>query len=216
LESVREDRVRTLVLGVLDGILKKSGAPGVVISGGGPERSLLLEWLALKGIPVFHPSHEAVSLAQEVLLSTSGLESPPVAPWQDGSLVLASLALARQENLLLLGTTTKTFLLLSPPLPLEPVLPLGDLYASDVLEMRGECSIPPILEGIDARVLRAVDQGLQEFLEGNLPIREALPHLPPDLRQTLREGLTMTRRAWTPRTLVPQLRSITLGIDLHL
>lgn len=197
-------------------MLRKSGAPGVVISGGGPERSLLVDWLALKGIQVFRPSHEAVSLAQEVLLTTADLEGPPVAPWQDGALALASLALARKKNLLLLGTTTKTFLLLSPPLPVEPVLPLGDLYASDVLDMQGECSIPPLLEGVDVRVLRAVDQGLQEFLEGNFSIQEALSQLPPDLRESLREGLRTTRKAWTPRYLVPQLRTATLGIDLHL
>lgn len=216
MEVVREAWARQLVLGVVREALRKTGAVGVVVAGGGPERSLLERWLVYGGVEATAASPRAMALAQELLLAIAGVPDGGAVPWPHGPRVLASVALARKENLLLLGTDTKTHLLLSPTLPHASILPLGDLYASDLLEMEGACGVPPCLEGVDPKVLRAVDEGLHSWLESFMEPTEALSRVEEPLRSRLLETLQEVRRRWIPRYLVPQLRGPTLGIDLDL
>ena len=213
---MREEWARDLVVRVLEEAVRRSGSGGVVIAGQGPEADLLSRWVSRAGIPSSSPSLKAVALARELMEATSPSLEDPTPPWRADPTALASLALARQVGFLLLGTATKTTLLLSPDLPLEPVLPLGDLFATDVLAIQGRCSVPPPLEGAHEEMLRAVDTGLQEFLEAGTRPADALPAVADPLRSILVEALQNTRSSRISHYLVPMLRGPTPGIDLDL
>ena len=211
---MREERVRGLVLSVLEEALRRTGAGGAVVAGGGPEGTLLERWLSHGGISSFSPSPEAVALAQEVLLATDAGSGPGNGGM--GPRALASMALARRQDLLLLGTATRTLILLSRTLPPEPILPLGDIFASEVLDIQGECTVPPILGGAGAEVVRTVDQGLQEWVTEAIAPECAFSAVDPALRPILVDALREAKRRWVFPYLVPPLRSPTLGIDLDL
>lgn len=212
---MRETRARSIVLGVLDEALRRSGANGVVVAGRDPEGELLSRWVTGAGIPLQAPAEEEVALFREALLATS---SGPAIPGHRSleAYRMAARALAGRSDLLLLGTATKTAILLSPGLPPEPILPVGDLFATDVLEIQGECSVPPCLEDASESVLRTVDKALQRYLEGDMAIGDAFSQVDQPLRSVLEDTLQRVRRWWILRPLVPQFRSCTLGIDLDL
>jgi hypothetical protein len=109
---------------------------------------------------------------------------------------------------------TKTDLLLGGELPPEPFLPLGDLYASEVIALAGDWRGTPGarrlaqaaggIERLDA-ALRAMLDGRDERALGTLPADSAA-----EVRAALRRG------SWSrshPR-LVPKLGTRTIGIDL--
>lgn len=212
---MREDRFRTIVMGVMEEAVRRAGARGVVLGGRGPEGTLLESWFAGSVIPVTTPPPEVLEAARELILRSISSHEATSIPGLDGW-NLAARVLAAREGLLLLGTATKTTVLLSPGRQLEPVLPLADLYASEILELRGECSVPPCLEGADEGIVRAVDLGLQEYLEGNLEPRDALPGVQEPFRFQVLEALQGVREGWMPTPLVPNFRPFTLGIDLDL
>lgn len=213
--TVMEERARAIVMGVVGEVLRRSGANGAVVGGRGPEGELLNRWITKSAIPLQAPSEEAVALVQASLPpKSSGVGRPG-----NRSLVsysLAARALAAQDDLLLLGTATKTTILLSPGLHLEPVLPLGDLFATEILAMQGECSVPTCLEGVAEGVLQTVDDALQRYLEGDMGIEDAFFQVDQPLRSLLEETLRRVQRWWIARPLVPQFRSCTYGIDLDL
>ena len=213
---MKEEWARGLVVRVLKEAVRRSGSGGVVIAGQGPEADLLSRWVSQAGIPSRSPSPKAVALARELLGATSPSREDPAPPGRADPTALASLALARQVGFLLLGTATKTTLLLSPDLPLEPVLPLGDLFATDVLAIQGRCTVPRPLEDAHEEMLRAVDTGLQEFLEEGTRPAEALPAVVDPLRSILVEALQKSRSSRISHYLVPMLRGPTPGIDLDL
>jgi hypothetical protein len=124
---------------------------------------------------------------------------------------------ARDANLLLANTACKTVLLLSRSIPTEPLLPLGDLYASAVVQLVGSVSVPDDVAGLVdvAGGFEVVDHALATWLEGRRPLREALSSIPADARETVFERLRTNRasRRWPYR--VPKLSERTLWIDIH-
>jgi hypothetical protein len=203
-------------MAVIGEALRRTGAVGVVLAGGGPERDLLSEWMADASVPWLTPPLETVGLARDLLLAAgSGTDGendgPGMAPVE-----LAARALASRNGFLLTGTASKTTLLLSPGRLLEPLLPLADLYASEILDIAGECTVPTCLEGIDEEQLRQVDQALQRWLEEDALEEDALTALAEPLRLMVREALLETANRWIPGPLVPRFRSHTAGIDLDL
>ena len=212
--QVREVRIRNIIVGVMREALRTTEAPGVVLGESGPEGALLTRWLQEEGISLQTPSQEAIQLSREIL-TPSYREDPEARPRRYSSPIgLAARALAERKGLLLLGTATKTMLLLSPSPPWEQILPLGDVFASELLDLEGECTIPPVLDGVDVQTLRAVDDGLQSYLENGIGIQDALVTVTQPLRDEVAEALALARRGWHPHPLVPKLRSHTLGIDL--
>ncbi len=213
---MREDRARRLVLGVLKEILRSSRAPGFVLAGGSPEARLLEGWIRGEGLPVRSPSSDAVARARR-LFRTLEEEDPvssrsPTPSPRD----LAARALAQQAGWILTGSATKTQLLLRTPAPGEPLLPLGDLYASEVLEMVGECTLPHVLTGVYEAQLQDVDRSLQRWLEEDLPPDRAFSGLPSPLREEVALEAASAGGRWIHRPLIPKLRGRTLGIDLDL
>jgi hypothetical protein len=122
---------------------------------------------------------------------------------------------ARRERLLLAHPINRTALLLTPPPP-EPVLPLGDLYAGQVLRMAGRCTLPDGLDVLAAGAggVERLDDALRARLEARRTAAEAFADLPEPVRAEVEARLT-AGRFWRRRVpLVPKLGWRTPGIDL--
>ena len=202
-----------IVTGVVREALRSSGRSGVVLAGGGPEEELLHRWLREARIPFVIPATASVERARELLDS---LHLPGGGTPESGmeASELAGRAHAWAEGLLLLGSSNKTFLLLSPIPTSCEILPLGDLFASQISELTGDSSLPPCLRHVSAERLRAVDKALADYYEEGYGEDRAFGDLESDLRRTVLSALTQARRGWHPRPLVPKLGRATLGLDL--
>lgn len=130
--------------------------------------------------------------------------------------VLAGWALAWARNLLPVGTETKTLLVLGECRSGAPILPLGDLYASEAALFAGGCTPPGMLGRADLPFLSRLDRALQALLEEGAPWKEASAALPARLRPVLWAAVQPGGKVWNPRILIPKLGSATLGVDLHL
>jgi hypothetical protein len=117
-------------------------------------------------------------------------------------------------NALLACPANKTALLLGGELPPEPLLPLGDLYASDVAALTGSWSASPEVARIACECggIEALDGALRRWVDA--PDPAGLDALPNDARTMVREAFARGRasRLW-PR-LAPKLDGRTLGTDL--
>ena len=108
----------------------------------------------------------------------------------------------------------KTALLLGGELPPEPLLPLGDLWATDVAELAGDWSAPPGVRRIAALAggIEALDAALRGWADGR--DAEALAALPPEAAEAVAQALAAGRASRLhPRT-VPKIGTRTLGVDL--
>ena len=108
----------------------------------------------------------------------------------------------------------KTTLLLGPALPPEPLLPLGDLYASEVAELCGGWSGPEEVRAIadGAGGIGALDAALRLWLDRRDP--RGLDALPPAVAAEVERRFRAGRAARiAPRT-IPKLGTRTLGVDL--
>lgn len=150
--------------------------------------------------------------------SVLGEEAP--APGDGGSTLdaaasgIAGWALAWNADFLLAGTANKTSILLSGTLPIQPLLPLGDLYASQVAELAGAATLPPCLRGSSPAQIRAVDEALEAYLEEGFEKDEVFGEFAPPLGERIQEALALSRRAWRFGPLIPKLGRGTLGLDL--
>lgn len=111
---------------------------------------------------------------------------------------------------------SKTVLLLAPEVN-APLLPLGDLYASQVEQVAGSWSAPPAVEALATRAggIALLDAALQRWLEERRTPAEAFAPLGPELAAELSERLRRSRASrWRPG-LVPKLGPRTLGVDLY-
>jgi hypothetical protein len=218
-------RAFRIVTGVLEEALRSSGGTAFVVSGGGPEEGLLAQWLDGANLPWQAPSPRSLEAAKGLLAGGEPGGQPPPgpghhapSPWDPGpeASALAGAALARARGLLHLGTANKTCLLLSSRAPLQPVLPLGDLYASQIRSMVGSCTVPAPFRGAATHVVEGVDRALKAYLEDGHHRHDALSGLPEAVRREVLSGLAAARRAWHPIPLIPKLSGATLGLDLDL
>lgn len=205
-----QNRPFTIITAVVRVALRSSGRSGVVVAGGGPEQTLLGEWLRKAGIPFVTPGEPALEQAQ-ALLGSVRIGDPEMAAESSG---LAGWGLAWAEKLLLLGTSNKTCLLLSPTKPVQSVLPLGDIFATQVAELAGAATLPPCLRGVPPEEIRAVDEALGAYYEGGFGEDTAFDGLDLHLRDAVLSALAEARRGWHPRPLIPKLGRATLGLDL--
>ena len=119
---------------------------------------------------------------------------------------------------LVLGAANKTVAVLWPDTAPEPVLPLADLYASQVAALEGGWSAPDDARGLIDRVggIDVVDAFLVEHLDRRQPLDDALRAISDrdaaeELRERLGAGWWWRRRLG----LVPKLGARTLGIDFR-
>jgi len=214
-------RAFRIVTGVVGEALRASRRAAVVISGGGPEETVLRGWLETAGIPWEPVTTAALEAARRVVVGSHGEashggRSPSGWSMEAEASALAGAAQARARGLLQLGTANKTCILLSPTAPPQAVLPLGDLYASEIQALAGSCTLPPCLQGVSQGIVQDVDLALRAYLEEGSDQGRAFAGLDAGLRLEILAALADARRAWHPLPLVPKLSRATLGIDLDL
>ena len=132
------------------------------------------------------------------------------------SLRMTARVLAREQNALPAHPANKTALLLGRQIPPEPLLPLGDLYATQIAALTGGWSAPPeVLEMAEqANGIDALDDALRAMFEARKPVQDALSHLPEPARGPFLEAVRRGR-FWRERAgLIPKLSTRTIGIDL--
>lgn len=108
----------------------------------------------------------------------------------------------------------KTTLLLGGELPPEPLLPLGDLWAMDVIALDGGWSPPPPVARLAeaAGGADALDAALRALIDGRDPA--ALDRLPAAAAEEARRMLAAGRASRRDPRIVPKLGGRTLCIDL--
>ena len=108
----------------------------------------------------------------------------------------------------------KTALLLGGELPPEPLLPLGDLWATEVAELAGGWSAPPEVRRIAtlAGGIEALDAALRAWADG----RDAavLGALPAEAADAVARALAAGRASRLNPRIVPKVGTRTLGVDL--
>lgn len=116
---------------------------------------------------------------------------------------------------LVLNTTNKTALLLGY-LPSADILPFGDLYYSQVVELAGAAQLPGPSAELAAACggAEALDRALGRYYDQRMSWPAATGQLAPAAAAQLWSALEAARfrRARVP--LIPKLGSRTLGIDL--
>jgi hypothetical protein len=108
----------------------------------------------------------------------------------------------------------KTALLLGGELPPEPLLPLGDLWATDVLALAGGWSAPPEIAALAeaAGGIETLDAALRRRIDGR--DRGGLDTLPSEVAAEVRDRLAAGSAARRNPRIVPKLGGRTLCIDL--
>jgi len=117
---------------------------------------------------------------------------------------------------LLVGSESKTLLLLGHHPTEASVLPLGDIFAADVLVWTGTCTLPRVLGAPEPERVRAVDRALRAYYEDDLPREEASAALPEAEAVALGRGIDRARALWRRTPLIPKLEAMTLGVELDL
>jgi hypothetical protein len=201
--SERAPRIAALVAAVVQQTLAATGREAVVIlDDWSPEASLAADWCAL-----------AIGEANVVRATLDGLD-PGLVP--EEVLRGHARALARQRNALTAHAANKTTLLLTRDFPPEPLLPLGDLYASQVATLAGGWSGPAWVRSLarSAGGIEAIDHALMLHCEGWNRADEAAAHLPEEARGPFLEALRAGRFWREHAGLIPKLSGRTIGIDL--
>lgn len=204
----RPERVREVIVAVVRQALLDRGASRVaILDDGAPEAKLLGDWLGgslgdAAVVMVDRPPPEV-----EPLLRSSGAG----ARMRREALRMAARLM---DDVVVASPENRTALLLGGALPPEPLLPLGDLFASQVMELCGGWSAPPEVAAIAERAggIDALDAALGALLDGRDPA--ALDALPEAVRDEVREALARGRAARRSPYVVPKLSYRTLGIDL--
>jgi hypothetical protein len=118
------------------------------------------------------------------------------------------------ERALTAHPANKTELLLGAALPPEPLLPLGDLYASEVAGLCGGWFASSEVRALAAAAggVEALDAALRRWLDGRDPA--ALDALPADAAEQVKRRFRAGRAARLAPRIVPKLGTRTLGVDL--
>jgi hypothetical protein len=197
-------RVERVIRGVCAAAVHASNAGGIVVlDDWTPEGELVYEWLVreLGEARVWR----AASLSSNVQGLTAA-EAQQVGAWRA----------ARAEGALIAHPANRTALLLGGRLPVADLLPLGDVWASEVELLTGRWSGETAVETLAAAAggAAALDASLRRLLEQGADEREATAALSPAVADELLR--LYDRGRWSrlrPRT-VPKLGTRTIGIDL--
>lgn len=218
-DDARRGRIGAVVAGVLRQALADAGARRILLlDDGSAQARLALEWCAAAaGI------ENAIPVRGETFVGLLGEQIGPGAPQPDEILgaetarLEARLEAARGEPALLAHPANKTALVLAGlAAPPEPLLPLGDLYASEVEALAGGWSAPARVRELAGRVggIERLDALLRAHFDERRPLREALAPLPEDARRRLEDAVEAARFGRRRLVLVPKLGARTLGVDL--
>lgn len=207
----RAGRIAEVVVAVARQLLIDRGVNRLaLLDDGSPEARLAAGWLehglgAGAVVRVREPAAELESLLQ------SAADSDEKTRVRFEGLRLTARLL---DDVALVNPANKTAILLSGDLPPEPLLPLADLYASEVRELAGDWSAPEPVRALAERAggIEVLDRALRDRFEGRNP--NALDGLPGDVGDAVRTALARGRAARRAFSVVPKLGSRTLGVDL--
>lgn len=210
-------RVAAVVAGVVRQAVEDAGAAGVVVlDDGSAEARLAAEWCsaALGPERVFRSAPPSAGVVEAVLAAADGAARPIRDASAEVHRLLGRLS-ALERNALLAHPANKTALLLGVAVPPEPLLPLGDLYASEVERLAGSWSAPSEVVALAdaAGGIGPLDAALAELVDRRRPPEAALATLPPAVRTAVLGALERGRFARRRIGLVPKLTSRTLGVD---
>jgi hypothetical protein len=119
-------------------------------------------------------------------------------------------------NALLISAANKTDLLLDEPLRAD-VYPLGDLYASDIVQFCGSYELGDSAKRLAdaAGGIRELDRALRGLLEERREPDHAFAHIA-NVRDDVLQRLEHNRFRLTHVGVVPKIGARTLGIDLFI
>ncbi len=193
----RADRIATIIAGVLRQAVADSGANRVILlADGSPEAELL------------------TAMLQPRLGGGFATRAAAGPSWSE--LLDAWAHAARDEpGALVAAASNKTAALLGAALP-GPLLPLGDLWASQVQALCGAWSGPPELQQLSDRAggIESLDAALATLVDRRRMPQEAGALLAPDVAGTLLALWERGRFARRHLGLVPKLGQRTIGVDL--
>jgi hypothetical protein len=197
-------RVERVVRGVCAEAVRAAAAGGIIVlDDWTPEGELVYEWL------VRELGEAQVWRAASVSSNVQGLtaaEAQAVGAWRS----------AQAERALVAHPANRTALLLGGRLPAADLLPLGDVWASEVEALTGRWSAPPAVESFIAGAgsVHDVDVALRRLVEQRAAAEHATAGLPPAAASELL-GLYRQGQWWRLRPrIVPKLGTRTIGIDL--
>lgn len=207
---MREARLGELVAAVARQALADGGVGRVALADdGSPEAGLAARLLDGLGPDALLRAGGDGSGMEPLLHSLRGIGAGARAAREAAGL-LARLA----PDALAAAPENKTVLLLSGPLPPEPFLPLGDLYASEVAELCGGWSAPEELRTLtdSAGGIGRLDGALRAWLDRRDP--SGLDRLPAGVAEEVRRRFARGRPSRFAVRLVPKVGYRTLGVDL--
>jgi hypothetical protein len=111
---------------------------------------------------------------------------------------------------------TKTTLLAGTFFPRADLFPLGDLYATQVRMLIGDCTEDPGVAAAAAATggLERLDELLTMHIDQRVPLADRTFDQPPGARTAITEALARTRFRRRSAALVPKLSPRTIGTDL--
>ncbi|HLM66902.1 MAG TPA: hypothetical protein VK358_05200 [Longimicrobium sp.] len=205
-----EDRIAEIVGAVARQALADRGLRRIaLLDDGGPEAVLAARLLAR-------------TLGEDTVLriTADGVDVEPFLPLADGvprwtaEEEIRRLRARLADGALPAHPASKTALLLRGELPPEPLLPLGDLWATDVAALAGGWSAPPEVVALAeaAGGLGALDAALRGWVDGR--DAAALDRLPREAAEDVRARLAAGSASRRNPRVVPKLGGRTLCIDL--
>lgn len=215
------ERVARVVAGVVRQALTDAGARTLILlDDGSPEANLARQWCTeAVGADAVVSARGDLLPAELAATVRTRRELAKLAPEDQADefrRLEARLLGEAGRSALVANPVNKTALLLAPaPLP-EPLLPLGDLYATDVTELAGGWSAPaPVHTLADlAGGIEALDGALRAHFDERRPLRDVLGRLPENARVPLARAVAAARFARRRVGVIPKLGPRTLGIDL--
>lgn len=205
-----EGRIAEIVGAVARQALADRGMRRIaLLDDGGPEAALALRLLA-----------RTLGEGTIVRVTTNGAGVEPFLPhpgavtrWRVEEEV-RRLRARLMDGVLPAHPASKTDLLLRGELPPEPLLPLGDLWATDVVALAGGWSASPEVVAVAeaAGGIGALDAALRRRIDGR--DAAALDHLPREAADRIRALLAAGRASRRNPRIVPKLGGRTLCIDL--
>lgn len=210
--SPREARLAATVCEVVCHALAARGAARVaLLDDGTPEAELAARWLGgPDGVGELVCVRAERLPGVEPLLRSLGAEPGTARAAEE----LRRLAARLLPDALVTNPANKTALLLGAAWPPEPLLPLADLYASQVAQLAGGCSLPPEVEALAeaAGGVARLDEALTRRFEQRDPA--GLAGLGAPLAEQVEAALQQGRAARIAPQLVPKLGYRTLTVDL--
>ncbi|HLU26119.1 MAG TPA: hypothetical protein VKZ58_10490 [Longimicrobiales bacterium] len=211
-------RVASVVGEVVRETVRAAGATGVVLlDDGSPEAGLCAAWCAaaLGDDAVLRLPTPAEDRVRRLVETAGRPFTGSRYELEEAHRFLARLE-AASRNALVANPINKTALLLGGAVPPEPLLPLGDLYASQVQALAGGWSGPEEVRRLadEAGGVDALDQALVALLEERRLERDDRSETPSAVRTALLRALHSSRFARQRCGLIPKLTWRTIGIDL--